>query len=301
MKPKGWLACKRTNKAVTIGGIFDRRAELVDILRQGPEAAEPADAEPASCWRLKSIRTAVSWLSDYSLSGVWRLLQRYELKLRTAQVQQYSPDPNYEQKEAYLLDCLRKTAQNPVKRLFLFLDEMGYYCWPEATKGWAEAAPSAPPVADRQQAKQQQWRLIGVLNAVTGQVDYLDNYIVGRAKVIEMYRLIAHRYRDFDHIFVAQDNWSIHKHPDVVEALQSLPQIEPVWLPTYAPWLNPIEKLWRWLRQDVLKMHRLAAHWAVLRQKVNAFLDQFAAGSQALLRYVGLAGDGKLAQAIQSA
>jgi len=109
----------------------------------------------------------------------------------------------------------------------------------------------------------------------------------------------AHRYAGFDHIFVAQDNWSIHKHPDVVEALHSLPQIEPVWLPTYAPWLNPIEKLWRWLRQDVLKMHRLAAHWSVLRQKVNAFLDQFAAGSQALLRYVGLAGDAKLAQAIR--
>jgi len=271
------------------------------MLRQGPEGAHQSEPEQPTCWRLKTIRTAVSWLNDYSLSGVWRLLQRYKLKLRTAQVQQYSPDPDYEQKEAHLLECLRKTAHNPKKRLFLFLDEMGYYCWPETTKVWAEAAPGVPPLADRQQAKQQQWRLIGVLNALTGQVDYLDNYIVGRAKVIEMYQLIVHRYPDFDQIFVAQDNWSIHTHPDVTQALQSLPQIEPVWLPTYSPWLNPIEKLWRWLRQDVLKMHRLAAHWALLRQKVNTFLDQFSSGSQDLLHYVGLAGDGKLAQAIRSA
>lgn len=270
-------------------------------MRQGPEEADQPEPQYPSCWRLKSIRTAVSWLNDYTLSGVWRVLQRYKLKLRTAKVQQYSPDPDYEQKEAYLLECLRKTAQNPENWLFLFLDEMGYYCWPEATKVWAQATPSAPPLADRQQAKQQQWRLIGVLNALTGQVDYLDNYIVGRAKVIEMYHLIAQRYAGFDHIFVAQDNWSIHKHPDVCQALQSLPQIEPVWLPTYAPWLNPIEKLWRWLRQDVLNMHRLAARWSVLRQKVNAFFDQFSAGSQDLLRYVGLAGDGKLAQAIHLA
>ena len=238
-------------------------------------------------------------LNDYSLSGVWRLLQRCGLKLRTAKVQQYSPDPDYELKEAHLLACLRETAQQPDKKLFLFLDEMGYYCWPETAKVWAEAAPSVPPLADRQQAKQQQWRLIGGLNALTGQVDYLDNYIVGRAKVIDMYHLIAQRYAGFDHIFVAQDNWSIHKHPDVTQALQSLPQIEPVWLPTYSPWLNPIEKLWRWLRQVVLNMHRLAARWSVLRQKVKAFLDQFSAGSQELLHYVGLAGHGKLAQAIR--
>jgi hypothetical protein len=289
MKSKGLLVCKGTNKAAINGGIFEGREELVDILRQGP-----VGAEQGTSWRLKTIRTAVPRLSRYSLSGVWRLLQRYQLKLRTGKVQQYSPDPDYEQKEAHL----RKTAQSPEKQLFLFLDEMGYYCWPQPTKVWAEAAPSPPPLADRQQTKQQQWRLIGVLNAVTGQVDYLDNYIVGRAKVIEMYHLIAQRYAGFDHIFVAQDNWSIHTHPDVRQALQGLPQIEPLWLPTYSPWLNPIEKLWRWLRQDVLKMHRLAAHWPDLRQKVNAFLDQFSAGSQDLLRYVGLAGDGKLAKAL---
>jgi hypothetical protein len=46
-----------------------------------------------------------------------------------------------------------------------------------------------------------------------------------------------------------------------VEALKAWPQIEPVWLPTSAPWLNPIEKRWRWLGQDVLKLHRLADDW----------------------------------------
>jgi hypothetical protein len=44
-------------------------------------------------------------------------------------------------------------------------------------------------------------------------------------------------------------------------------------------------------------MHRLAADWKELRRRVNAFLEQFAIGSTQLLRYVGLLGDGKLAQA----
>ena len=107
------------------------------------------------------------------------------------------------------------------------------------------------------------------------------------------------RYAGVNHIYVVQDNWSIHRHDDVLTALQQLPRLEPVWLPTYAPWLNPIEKVWRWLRQDQLYLHRLASDWTTLRLRVNAFLDQFAAGSDALLHYVGLVGDGKLAGALK--
>src|SRR5262249_33690573 len=83
-------------------------------------------------------------------------------------------------------------------------------------------------------------------------------------------------------LYVIQNNWSIHRHPDVLEALKGWPQIEPVWLPTYAPWLNPIEKLRRWLRQDVLNLHRLTDDWQALRERVRAFLDQFKDGSQRL-------------------
>ena len=105
-------------------------------------------------------------------------------------------------------------------------------------------------------------------------------------------------YPDARLIYVVQDNWSIHRHAEVVAALGELPQIEPVWLPTYAPWLNPTHKLWRWLREQVLTMHRLAGDWEALGERVNAFLDQFAEESHALLQYVGLTGEGKLAQVL---
>jgi len=62
-----------------------------------------------------------------------------------------------------------------------------------------------------------------------------------------------------------------------------------------SPWLNPIAKLWHWLRREVLKGPRLADDWQHLRLQVTAFWDQFAHGSSALLRSVGLIGDGHLA------
>ncbi|MGB7735826.1 MAG: hypothetical protein WBL72_19275, partial [Thermoguttaceae bacterium] len=42
--------------------------------------------------------------------------------------------------------------------------------------------------------------------------------IIGRAKVIEMYERIAKTYARAKTIYVVQDNWSIHTHPDVLTA-----------------------------------------------------------------------------------
>jgi len=68
--------------------------------------------------------------------------------------------------------------------VLLFLDEMGSSRWPEGAADWMLAAPGG---AARQVHKagptNRQQRLIGALNALTGQVDYRDNYLVGREPV----------------------------------------------------------------------------------------------------------------------
>ncbi len=273
-------------------------------LRQGPgEQARQAVAVTAttptpSRWTLRTIRATFSWRQDYSLSGVWRLLRRCKLKVRSAQVQYYSPDPEYAVKEAELLRCLGMTAQVPHARVVLFLDEMGYYRWPQPAPAWGPMAP-LPPLTTAPMGTNTQWRIVGALNALSGQVDYLDDYIVGRKQLITFYGRLAQRYAHKETIYVVQDNWSIHRHQDVLTALQQWPHIVAVWLPTYAPWLNPIEKLWRWLRQQLLKLHRQASAWPVLRHQVRNFLDQFRHGSHDLLHYVGLQGEGTLAQALR--
>jgi hypothetical protein len=261
------------------------------------EAVTPAAASDGPApgrWTLEGIRTTFPWLQDYTLSGVWRLLRRYDLRLRSAAVQQFSPDPDYAGKCADLEMALWEARRYPRSVVAVFLDQMGFTRWPDPGPDWG----AERPVADRRGAKQGLWRLMGALNPLTGQVNYLDNYIIGREKVIACYGQLVEAYPQARRLYAIQDNWSIHKHPDVLEALKAWPQIEPVWLPTYAPWLNPIEKLWRWLRQDVLKLHQLADDWKTLRRRVHAFLDQFAQGSQRLLGYVGLLGSGYLARMI---
>jgi len=252
-----------------------------------------------SRWTLRTIRATIDPFRDMTLSGVWRALGRCRAGLRSGLVQQYSPDPEYISKRDNLYKLMGDAAAAPGRIELVFLDEMGYARWPEPARDWTARAPVAPPLADRAESPNRLWRIIGAMNALTGRVDFLDDYIVGRAKVIKFYDQLNRAYPDVERLLVVQDNWSIHTHEDVLAALPRWPRIEPVWLPTYAPWLNPIEKLWRWLRQDVLKLHRLAGDWSSLRGRVNQFLGQFATGSQDLLRYVGLLGQGKLAQALQ--
>ena len=286
---------------------FEQREQVLELLRQGPgeaarqESAARPDGPPPSRWTLRTIRASIKTIQDYTLSGVWRWLRRQlGVKLRSGHVQYFSPDPQYTTKVAKLKRCLRTVARNPKDTVLLFIDEMGYSTWPDAASDWSASAPAKAPEADRQKSGNGMWRVIGSLNAWTGKVTSLDNYIVGRRQLIQMYDRIAKAYPRAETIYVVQDNWSIHRHPDVMTALKAWPQIKPVWLPTYAPWLNPIEKLWRWLKETVTKMHHLANDWPALHQRVNDFLKQFAKGSKRLLQYVGLLGDGQLAQALQA-
>lgn len=279
---------------------------MTERLRQGPGEAAREEATPTkdgptpNRWTLRTIRATFDFLTDYTLSGVSRFLKRQlNVTLRSARVQQYSPDPDYLLKRDSLLSCLHQVRSDPHRFVAVFLDETGFARWPDPASDWMPAAPEPPRDADRQKSKNGLWRLIGAMNAWSGRLSFLDAYIVGRQKVLEMYDVLNRQYRRAERIYVIQDNWSIHRHDDVLSALPQWPRIEPVWLPTYAPWLNPIEKLWRWLKQDVLKLHRHAHSWTELKAQVRTFLGQFQSGSQKLLDYVGLRGEGRLATALQ--
>ena len=311
-KPTGGLDSWGMPTAAIIGAGFEqaqqrtREQAVEQRLHQPPgeEARQEVGRAPGSPapvrWTLRTLRASVQTVADYSLSGLWRLLQRAGVRLRRVADQLYSPDPEYAHKVARLEHCLREAARQPEEVVVVFLDEMGYTRWPEPALDWMLAAPHPPQQLHKAGPTNRQQRIIGALNALSGQVDYLDNYLVGREQVGAFYRQLDQVYAAARRVYVVQDNWSIHRHTDVQQVLREMPRLEPVWLPTYAPWLNPIEKLWHWLRRDVLKRHRLSDDWTQVRLHVNAFLDQFAHGSPALLRFVGLMGDGHLAYVLSS-
>ncbi len=72
------------------------------------------------------------------------------------------------------------------------------------------------------------------------------------------FRLVERRYQEAERISIALDNWPVHFHPFVLEELAKRhSRIELLPLPTYAPWTNPMEKVWGLLAKDVLNQIEL--------------------------------------------
>ena len=74
---------------------------------------------------MRTIRASVEPLAAYSLSGVWRLLQRLHLQRRPLRDHLYSPDPDYVAKVAHLERCLREAVRWPQEVGLRFRDAMG--------------------------------------------------------------------------------------------------------------------------------------------------------------------------------
>lgn len=241
---------------------------------------------PRARWRLQDVRRALNWLNGYSEAGIYKVLKRLGFSRKQAINFIHSPDPNYRAKWQSVLRAYSEAFSHPGQVLLLFMDELTYYRRPSKAPAYHRTAATQPRALEVA-GPNTRTRLVAVLNAVTGQVTYLQRSKIGTEALVLFYAQIRSVYPEATKIYVAQDNWPVHKLEVVNQALHHH-QLTPLFLPTYASWLNPIEKLWRWLKQEILHLHRLASQLQELRFQVLAFLDRFKNGSTDLLHYVGL-------------
>lgn len=283
---------------------------ILHILRREPAQFGWAQSR----WNLERLLQALDWLNLDTIGGLSKLLKRLKISYKRARAYIHSPDPDYADKLS-LIELARLRAQYaPDRYVFLYLDEFTYYRQPTLAKDY-ECFGSRQPLARLSYRSNAKFRVVAALNALTGQVSYLQARCISTKLLSEFYAALRTDYPCAEILYVIQDNWPVHFHPDVLarldtqqwpfpfnrppnwpsqpskRAVQDNLPIQILCLPTYASWCNPAEKLWRWLNQDVLHLHRLCDDWLALRQHVSSFFDQFRLGSNDLLRYVGLLPD----------
>lgn len=286
---------------------------MLDIAHHDPRL----HGEERSRWTLAGFLRSCPWLHIATLAGMWGILDRLDIRLKRARDHIHSPDLDYILKVKCVQVCFHRSLLSTDNAVLLFQDEMAYYRQPTVSTAY-EGRGRAQPLAERSWRSNAAWHVVATLNALTGQVLYSQGSHISIPHLVGFYQKVHEAYRGRGTIYLVQDNWPIHFHPDVLAAVEpqwfswpthvpghwkttphraaqhlNLP-IQLVALPTYAPWTNPIEKLWRWLRQDVIHLHRYADRWDDLKQRVGEFLDDFRDGSQDLLRYVGLTANSHL-------
>lgn len=261
----------------------EAQSEVAWVLHQSPQNYGLTRAR----WRLQDVGRVLAWLNGASEAAIYKLLKRLGFSRKQALNFIHSPDPEYHAKWKAILHAFHEAVEHPYEVVLLFQDELTYYRQPSRAPTYGRRGCGHQPYAHQQPRPNTQTRLTAVLNGVTGQVTYLQMSKVGEKALITFYAQVQAVYPQARTIYLVQDNWPVHKLPTVMTVAHAQ-RLTPLFLPTYASWLNPIEKLWRWLKQDVLHLHALADRLDELREQVCNFLNQFVGGSSALLRYVGI-------------
>lgn len=266
---------------------------------------------PRSRWSLPLLAQACAWLQVQAAGSVFGVLKRLGISYKQGREYVHSPDPYYVEKRAWIEQHRQDATTDPERFPFLYLDEMTYYRQPTVSRDY-EAKGSSQPLARRSYHSNTWFRIGATIDHCSGRVIYRQRSSFNARYLSDFYAQIAQAYPEAETIYLVVDNWPMHFHPDVLARLQPQhlpwpPRLSPSWpqqptrkaihdelplqllsLPTYASWLNPVEKLWRWLKQDVIHLHRFSNDWLGLKDEATRFLDQFQRSSDDLLRYVGL-------------
>jgi hypothetical protein len=239
-------------------------------------------------WRLADLcgRRIGVGVKVFSRSGVRQVLARLGIRYRRGWQYLVSPDPLTAQKLLWSEAIQQRQRQQPSEVVVLWLDELTFYRLPSVAKAWADAQGRGPKMK-MVSGSNTSARIVGALNAASGQLHYLLRSQAGVHELPLFYQALRQTYPAAQEIYVIQDCWPVHFLPEVAHTALDL-GITLVPLPTYSSWRNPIEKVWRFLKQEVLHMHQRADDWLCLKADAAAFLNRFSCPNSTLLRYVGL-------------
>lgn len=165
-------------------------------------------------------------------------------------------------------------------------DEAGFYRQPTAGSQWSPAGREQPRMKWSCRSNKC-LRAAVALDVVSGRIAHRLASSFCVSALAQAYRSFFKAWPEAEQIFLVMDNWPNHFHPGAWKAVEEDSRVRVLWLPTYAPWLNPAEKIWKWLRQTLTHMHPYADDFPALRQAIDQALLAASVASDVMLRYTG--------------
>jgi putative transposase len=115
---------------------------------------------------------------------------------------------------------------------------------------------------------------LGAVNWHSGETVVLTRPHKRRREVAELLEAILAKHPT-ETVYVAWDNASTHEDDEVEAVLRGAAgRLILLYLPTYSPWLNPIEMLWRQFRREVTHCELFASIDALV-EATQAFFGRY--------------------------
>ncbi len=230
-----------------------QRAAIVKVA-----LARPRDlGEPFTDWSLTKLRDHLlrtRVVPTISGSQLRRILREHGIRFLHHKTPKASPDPDFEAKKNRVLDLY---AHPPAGSRVLCLDEFGpLNLQPRLGAGWH---PSKHPARLRATYT----RTAGVRQLLAA-YDPASGKLYGHIRATKTWREVRELLRSLrarfdEHLIVVLDNFSPHLKKELREWADAH-DIELVYLPTYASWLNLIECQFQALRRFALNGSDHASH-----------------------------------------
>jgi len=179
-----------------------------------------------------------------------------------------SRDPKYALKKA--IEAERDQVE-PEARVFYYADEFSL-CW--LTTLTAMWSPQGQQVMIRTPAQPRKHYSFGAVDYHTGQTAVVSHWHKRRRDIAELLDTIL-VVLSTGTIDLAWDNVTTHEDKEVeAEVRGTAGRLVLLDLPTYTPWLHPIEMLWRHFRREVTRCEQFSSV-AALIAAAHDFFDRY--------------------------
>jgi transposase len=257
-----------------------QRRQLEKMIEEGPEKA----GFPGACWRTPMIQELIFKLFGvlYKVRYISQLLRNMGFSYQKARFAVGGKDPKNQNERQKWLDKTWFKALKLAKerKAYMFYeDEVSFPQWGSLTHTWAKRG-QQPTV--KTSGIRKCYKAFGLIDYFTGRFFY---------KTTES-RLNSESYIDFlkdvlsktrKHIILIHDGASYHESKAVREFIQTRANRLTVYkLPAYSPDFNPIEKVWKKIKEEHIHLHYFPT-FESLKQKVDKALADFAKRGEKLL------------------
>jgi transposase len=285
---RNWV--KRYN-AEGINGLFDAprpgapakvtpdyREQLISAVRRRPRSL----GLPYSLWTLERLADYMAEQTGIRVTAetVRAHLKAAEIVISRPQHTISSPDPEYMVKKK-TIEAKRDNLKP--SEVFYYADEFNISWQPTLRGMWG---PKGQQVMIPTPGQPKKHYGIGGVNYHTGETVILIRKRKRRPQVAEFLQTLVDKHPDRI-IYVAWDNYICHQDDEVEAVVRGAAgRLVLLYLPTYSPWLNPIEMLWRHFRREVTHCELFETVKALL-QATQEFFDRHNQMPEQILSIIG--------------
>jgi len=182
----------------------------------------------------------------YSQSGMRDLLHRLDYEYKKPKLVPGNPD--HEEQEIFAEQYEEFMLNKPKNVEVLFMDAVHPQHNTMAAYGWIKRGEKREIQTN---SGRERLNLHGAMNAETLEVTVIESETVDDDSTIQLLEILEKKYTLAAAIFVILDNAKYHYSRKVRRFLENS-KIQLVFLPSYSPNLNLIERLWKFFKKKVL-------------------------------------------------